>query len=410
LLKEGEKMKKTIKIALCLLVVCIITGCTKIQPPSFLNIEGKVAGGVQVGITSNVQNSKTYYTTDGSIPTIDSDYFIDGLKVVFLDTPGIQAVKAATTKNGKKFSEVVTKTVTVPQLTDVPELYNFDNLLVISNYDKQNTYIIGSDKIEKTKLDDSGLFFMEHEDALVILLTPEFHNQRVSIQIEGTPGYANSEPATIDFKYILENTIDASITDVVADGFVINLKNKSSLGIVNYQLVDDDGSISELKQGSEVIAPWTTSEVHYFLTHGDDLQSDIEIFDIDYQIGKPDISFRVNNQGFLVTITAKEDAKSFISDDLFDVFYTLDGSDPSTSDTAIEYTESFIVPSEGVTIKASQSVGDINSMVSSVRLSYEVPQPKIDYKLSKDGFYVTISKNTDAEKRQMWILLRFFIH
>jgi hypothetical protein len=78
--------------------------------------------------------------------------------------------------------------------------------------------------------------------------------------------------------------------------------------------------------------------------------------------------------------------------DSIEILYTLDGSDPRTSKTAIKYSKPFVL-SEGKTIRASQKVVNMKSNVVILNLEkYQLEQPIIQYtKEYEEGRYYSFA-------------------
>lgn len=87
------------------------------------------------------------------------------------------------------------------------------------------------------------------------------------------------------------------------------------------------------------------------------------------------------------------------------IYYTIDGSDPRTSTTRLEYTTGVEIPAATTTLKACAVKGEATSSVSSVTYTYIPPTPTIDQasKTFSKSFVATISC-TDANAQIYYTL------
>lgn len=311
--------------------------------PTFSPAAGSYEGTQSVTISCSTSGATIYYTTDGSTPTASSSVYSSAISVSKTTT-----IKALAVKNDLENSEVATAAYTITEGPDVTLDFtdNTDWGFPTSKIVDEGSYTKGTYTVKVAGSTGNGYNFTTSKTLLL-----------------GKSG-----------AYLILPTFDRPLEKITCPGV------SGASGSVTWNIAKGTEYVSTAVTGCtidktfEISNPEANVAYTIRVTNANNLQiSKIKIYLGEAEaVAKPSIS---GNQEFLNSTTVTLDCSTSGAD----IYYTLDESDPKTSNTKSKYSEPFALEATK-TVKAVAKVGGDWSAVAEKTFTKVTPMSVADAK------------------------------
>lgn len=308
------------------------------------------SGSYTIEVSCEDENATIYYTTDGTNPTTDSDFFEGGNGYISIRVGAPVTVKAMAVDEDENFSRITSATYTIKELT------SFENLAELASQTEADTYLVDPLDAVVTYVNGNNAYIEDASGA--ILLFKEGHGLTAGTTING--------PAIVEFQ----------------------LRNGNPQ-ITNIDLSECEVEEDEIPDPEEVaISDW-------------DYDFDTNILSRYFKVTGAEIT-KKNNKYYIqlgsdeVQLYGQGEAKNFTIDDLNDT-YTIIGFPTlyaTSSNTTKELTIYEKPQAEGTNV-----VPSINAEKSSIELAYDATSGEIAYTITNP----VSGKSLQATSSADWI-------
>ena len=308
------------------------------------------SGSYTIEVSCEDGDATIYYTTDGTNPTTDSDFFEGGNGFITIRVGAPVTVKAMAVDEDENFSRITSATYTIKELT------SFENLAELASQTEADTYLVDPLDAVVTYVNGNNAYIEDASGA--ILLFKEGHGLTAGTTING--------PAIVEFQ----------------------LRNGNPQ-ITNIDLSECEVEEDEIPDPEEVaISDW-------------DYDFDTNILSRYFKVTGAEIT-KKNNKYYIqlgsdeVQLYGQGEAKNFTIEDLNDT-YTIVGF-PTLYVTSSNTTKELVIYEKPLA-EGTNVVPSINAEKASIELAYDATSGEIAYTITNP----VSGKSLQATSSADWI-------